>query len=150
MVERAAAWLAERGALFAGDRPVLVHGDAHFNNVLWHPDHGATLIDFEVATRLAPDRELEAIVDMILYPAEYAARQEQVTGGDFAEVIETLRAACPSMFVQDGGERMRVYFVMRALLQCHHFAPGSERDPRGRLSGLLDGTFTLPHLPAAS
>ncbi|MBS02417.1 MAG: hypothetical protein CMQ24_06900 [Gammaproteobacteria bacterium] len=52
--------MSERVGLFANDRAVLVHGDAHFNNVLWDAEQGLTLIDFEVATHLAADRELEA------------------------------------------------------------------------------------------
>ena len=142
---RARAWLVERAALFADDQAVLVHGDAHFNNVLWDRDAVVTLVDFEVATHLAPDRELEAIVDMALYPGEYAAPGQQVdlTPSDFAEVLDILRDANPVLFVPEFEERMRVYFVMRALVQCLHYDAGTERDPRPRLAALLDGSFSL-------
>lgn len=148
LLERATAWLAERADLYSNDQRVLVHGDAHFNNVLWDAEHGVTLIDFEVATHLAADRELEAIVDMVLHPAEYVAPGEATarSAADFADVLDLLRDACPSLFVADLAERMRVWFTMRALLQCHHFAVGSAWDPRPRLTALLEGSFSLPRL----
>ncbi len=117
-----------------------------FNNVLWDAEQGLTLIDFEVATHLAADRELEAIVDMLLDPADYAAPGQSVrlSRRDFDGVLQALKDRYPGLFVSDADERMRVYFTLRALLQCHHFAGGSARDPRPRLRALMDGTFRFP------
>lgn len=147
MLDRAARWLHERWPLFEGDTPCLVHGDAHFNNVMWDREAGLTLIDFEVATHLARDRDLEVLVDMMLHPAEYAGPGQTALpdSAAFRDILAVLEDAAPTLFAfADRAERMRVYFVMRALLQCHHFPAGSGRDPRPRLRALMDGSFGLP------
>ncbi|MBS02416.1 MAG: hypothetical protein CMQ24_06895 [Gammaproteobacteria bacterium] len=59
-------------------------------------------------------------------------------------MLQALKDRYPGLFVSDADERMRVYFTLRALLQCHHFAGGSARDPRPRLRALMDGTFRFP------
>ena len=72
-----------------------------FNNVLWDAEQGLTLIDFEVATHLAADRELEAIVDMLLDPADYAAPGQSVrlSRRDFYGVLQALKDRYPGFFL---------------------------------------------------
>lgn len=147
VLNRARGYLHERRALFEGDVPSLVTGCAHFNNIMWDREAGLTLIDFEVATHLAPDRDLEALVDMVLHPSEYAGPGQTVVPDVDAlgDVLPGLRDAAPTLFAYaEPGERMRSYIVMRALLQCHHFRAGGPGDPRPRLESLMDGTFDLP------
>jgi len=50
LLDRTEAWLAARMPLFETDVPVLLHGDVHFNNLMWDGTD-VTVLDFEGATK---------------------------------------------------------------------------------------------------
>lgn len=70
LLAEAEKFLKERLALFETDQDVLIHGDPHFNNLIWD-GKTLTLLDFEVATRAPRDRELQTLIDFCADPQEF-------------------------------------------------------------------------------
>lgn len=88
------------------EAPVVVHGDVHLRNVLWHDGHVVALLDFEWA-RLGPrDLELECFV-----------RYHNTDSGD---QIQWLRAAYPRLFAHASlVDRVRLYEIACLVRQLH-------------------------------
>jgi aminoglycoside phosphotransferase (APT) family kinase protein len=91
----------------------IVHGDAHFDNVLWHENGSITLLDFE-CVRLGPaDLELEAFVK---FDYELAAEEADL----YRDVPVWLSNAYPGLFAHPQlKERLLLYelaFCLRHLL----------------------------------
>lgn len=141
-------YLANQLHLFEGDRPTLIHGDVHFNNLMWDGGELAVL-DFEGATTAAKDRELLTMIDFCSNPQQFfAPGQADVTNVEEADVQDALlqlRDVYPELFGGDHlVDRLLVYALMRQLLQINHFPPGSEYDPRPRLKALIQGEHYFP------
>jgi aminoglycoside phosphotransferase (APT) family kinase protein len=135
LLRSAETYLAERLPLFEDDEEVLIHGDAHFDNLLWD-GASLTLLDLEVATRAAPDLELDGILSFLADPVRFLGpgTGEGVAACDFREVEDWLRQDYPVLFERPHlGERLEVYATMGRLLQMHYTPEGHASDPRPRL-----------------
>lgn len=139
LLARAEQWLHEQLPLFEHDEDVLLHGDLHFNNLMWDGER-ITLLDLEGASRGARDVELDTIIRFTCAPAPFygQARQAQTSSDDYRDVLSTLQEGYPALFAAPGLEaRLKVYEAMWYLLQIHHFPAGEPGDPRTSLETLL-------------
>jgi aminoglycoside phosphotransferase (APT) family kinase protein len=143
LLKRVEAFLSSRMHLFDAER-VLVHGDAHFNNLVWDGAH-ITLIDFEGAAMAPPDMELDTLIRFTRNPAQFYGGDARVLvqPADVANVLAELKQSYPALFASpDLVERLGVYEMMWQLLQLHHFPPGHMLDPRPRVAAVLQGEWT--------
>jgi aminoglycoside phosphotransferase (APT) family kinase protein len=148
LLNDAEQYLTDRLVLFNDDQHVLIHGDAHFNNMIWDGSH-LTLLDLEVVTTASRERELQAIIDFTRQPEMVYGRNEtpDVHKRDVENILHWLREAYPALFaVKNIVERLDVYSLVRGLLQIYHFPPESEYDTRPRLRDLLAGKRDLPDI----
>jgi hygromycin-B 7''-O-kinase len=128
----------------------LVHGDIHFENVLWD---GTTvgLLDFEFARPGPADLDLDILLHSLAEPdmhlgADYTAPKR----ADFERVPEWLRAAYPELFSHPRfADRMVVYrlaFEIRALIASPPDRPVSQlpvHHPYIRLERVVQGRSDL-------
>src|SRR4051794_1963328 len=102
----------------------LVHGDLHFENVLWHESQISAVLDLEWARPAAPDIDLDVLLRFCAHPflhvsADYEplARVE-----DYRLVPKSPHAAYPDLFAPPHvAERLAVYalsYDVRPLLQA--------------------------------
>ncbi len=142
LLDEVGAFIAERLDAFAGDPAVLVHGDAHFANLLWDGDRLAALLDFEGARPAAPDQELDTLLRFAREPELYRGRDGGAgpSRGDLAAFPDWLAAAYPALFTHPRlPARLAVYEALWHLVQLLHFPPGADPpDPWGHLKALLD------------
>lgn len=146
LLESADAFLAGRMSLFDRDTHCLVHGDAHFNNVLWDGET-LTLLDFEASFKGAVDMELDMIMRFAANPVMVFGDSNQDGGKvdaamqtEFADVVPWLQEFYPEIFdTANLQERLEVYELMMQLHQLHHFPKGHAYDPRPKLRALLAG-----------
>lgn len=118
---------------------VVVHGDAHFANVLWHQGHLVALLDFEWARTGPPDLELEAACreDPLIEAATGTGplRMSEVP------MLEWLRVGYPGLFEQELlTERLWLYDLGHQLRRLSA-AGTTEIDPQqeNRLRSLVNG-----------
>lgn len=111
-----AAWLVERYAPFLDSEPpaTLIHGDLHFENVLWHRGRITAVLDFEFARPGPPDLDLAVLlrfcVDADLHVApDY---QHLVRPDQYRDVGRWLREAYPELFdVPNLRQRLILYSI---------------------------------------
>lgn len=133
------------------DEPTaLIHGDVHFENVLWDGTT-AGLLDFEFARPGPADLDLDILLHSLAEPemhlgADYAAPKRS----DFDRVTEWLRTAYPGLFSHPRfADRMVVYrlaFEIRALLEDPPDRPVNElpvHHPYIRLARVVQGRSDL-------
>jgi aminoglycoside phosphotransferase (APT) family kinase protein len=129
---------------FANDRPVLMHGDMHFANLLWHDDALTALLDFEGARLAPPDQELDTLLRYVREPALFRSTpgERVAEPGVLAGVPEWLAEAYPALFAHPRlAERLRAYDILWQLVQLLHFPPGSGLpDPWAHLVELVEAT----------
>ena len=92
----------------------LIHGDIHFENVLWDGQRITGLLDFEWARTAAPDLELDVFLRFCAYPFLHVAEDyEGVTlPEDYAEVPGWLAEDYPELFAHPHlRDRLRVYSI---------------------------------------
>jgi hygromycin-B 7''-O-kinase len=134
------------------DHPTtLVHGDLHFENVLWDGSSLTAIIDFEWARVGSPDLDLDVLLHSLADPAahhgvDYVAPQRK----DFENVTALLRDAYPEILSHPRlAERLLVYrlsYDTRALLQQPPDRPSdllSPRHPYRRLQRVVEGRSDL-------
>jgi thiamine kinase-like enzyme len=152
------------GALEPFDTTHLVHGDLHFENVLWDGRAITALLDFEWARGAPADLDLDVLLRFCAYPYLHVAEDyEEVTlARDYAPVPYWLCEDYPELFSHPHLlERMRIYCIAydvrelltfppplpAAQLSPHHPVNRLERTARGisHLDRLADGLD--PELP---
>ncbi len=116
----------------------LIHGDIHFENVLWDGEHITGLLDFEWARAAAPDLELDVFLRFCAFPfLHVAADYETVTlAEDYSDIPTWLAEDYPELFEHEQlRDRLRVYslgYDVRELLldppdrpvdELHHLHP---------------------------
>jgi aminoglycoside phosphotransferase (APT) family kinase protein len=142
LLDEVDAFVAERSPAFSGDRLALVHGDVHFDNLLWEDGRLTALLDFEGARPAAPDQELDTLLRFACEPELYRGRGGQMgpTRRELASFGDWLASAYPDLFAHPLlAARLEVYDALWHLVQLLNFPPGSRPpDPLGHLRTLLD------------
>ena len=126
----------------------LIHGDIHFENVLWDGERITGILDFEWARAAAPDLELDVFLRFCAFPFLHVAEDyETVTlPEDYAEVPRWLAEDYPALFANPRlRDRLRVYslaYDVRDLLLDPPTRPVDELShlhPYHRLADTVDG-----------
>ena len=92
----------------------MVHGDAHFDNVLWDGDRVHTLLDWKWARPAPPDVDLDALLRFCAHPQAFVddAQRHHATADEYADVPWQLAEAYPGLFANPRQfDRMRVYSI---------------------------------------
>lgn len=146
-------------ALTPFDTKTFVHGDLHFENVMWDGEQVTAILDFEWSRAAPPDLELDVLLRFCAYPQLHVAEDyEHLTRPeDYADVPWWLAEEYPELFdVPDQLDRMRIYaiaFEVREVLLNPPQVPASELHPAHpyhRLQQVVDGMSHLDHLAGAS
>ena len=137
------------------DTPTVVHGDLHFQNVLWDGQRITALLDFEYARSGPPDLDLDTFLRFCSYPFLFVAEDyEHLTrADDYAPVPYWFAEDYPELFAHPQVfERTRLYaiaFDVRDLLANPPPRPPRELSkyhPFNRLDAVLRGTSHLHRL----
>ncbi|MCP5029516.1 MAG: aminoglycoside phosphotransferase family protein [Actinomycetia bacterium] len=130
----------------------LIHGDLHFENLLWDGSHITALLDFEWARMGPPDLDLDVLLRFCAYPYLHVAEDyEHLTlTEEYAPLAGWLASAYPELFSEPRlFDRLRLFSIaydVRDLLlhpppaPAHHL---SEHHPVNRLRRTVDGTDHL-------
>src|SRR5436190_3134803 len=117
-VEANASYLDDGGAT---ER--LVHGDLHFENVLWDGSEVSAVLDLEWARPAAADIDLDVLLRFCAHPFLHVAEdyQHQARAEDYRLVPKYLHDAYPDLFAHPHvAERLAVFglsYDIRTLLQ---------------------------------
>lgn len=101
------------------DEATLIHGDAHFENVMWDGEITG-LIDFEWARAAPPDLELDVFLRFTADPHLHvnSTSRERLSVADYEQVPSWLAEVYPELF-DTPKERLRVFalaYDLRSLL----------------------------------
>ena len=133
----------------------MIHGDLHFENVLWYRDEITAVIDFEYTRAAPPDLELDVFLRFCAYPFLHVAPdyEDRTKPEDYADVPTWLAEDLPELFAADRLlDRLRLYSVAydtRDLLENPPDRPVEDLDhlhPYHRLLGALEGHSHLDRL----
>ena len=148
-------------ALEPFDSPTMIHGDLHFENVLWDGHQVAGLLDFKWSRPAPADLELDVLLRYCALPFIYVDgnRRRLVTAEAHAQVPWQLADACPELFGSPRQfDRMRVYSIAHDVRELLLYPPPlpvdrlPEHHPHRRLQRMVQGQSHLDHLarsPAA-
>jgi aminoglycoside phosphotransferase (APT) family kinase protein len=146
-----------RSALDPFDAPTLVHGDLHFQNVLWDGQRVTALLDFEYARPAPADLDLDVFLRFCCMPFLFVpeGREGEARVEDYVDVPFWLRDDYPELFAHRRAfDRLRVYsvgFDVRYLLANPPTRPAKEltrHHPYRRLLATLRGSGHLDLLAA--
>lgn len=135
--------------------PTLVHGDLHFQNVLWDGEHVSALLDLEFARPAPPDLDLDVFLRFCCYPFLFVpeSREAEADAAAYEQVPFWFRDAYPSLFAHDRlFDRLRLYalaFDVKDLLGDPPHKPLgqlSAHHPYRRLADVLRGESHLDRL----
>lgn len=78
----------------------MIHGDLHFENVLWNTDHVSAVLDFEFARPGAVDLDLDVILRFCADPGLHVAEDyaHLAKRGDYRDVPWWLKEEYPELF----------------------------------------------------
>jgi aminoglycoside phosphotransferase len=133
----------------------LIHGDLHFENVLWDGTQITALLDFEYARPGPPDLDLDVFLRFCAYPFLHVAEDyEHLTlAEDYVEVPFWLGEDYPELFAHPHQfERVRIYCIAYDIRELLLFPPQrrardlSEHHPYNRLLRTVDGDGHLDRL----
>ena len=133
----------------------LVHGDLHFENVLWETDRITALLDFEYARPGPPDLDLDVLLRFCCYPFLHVAEDyEHLTRAeDYEPIPYWLAEDYPELFAHPQVfERTLLYSIaygMRELLEMPPTRPPRELSryhPYNRLDLIVQGRSHLHRL----
>jgi hygromycin-B 7''-O-kinase len=113
------------------DTSHLVHGDLHFENVLWDGSRITALLDFEWAHGAPPDVDLDIFLRFCAYPFLHVAEDyEHLTRTeDYAPIPYWLAQDYPELFaVPNLFERTQLYCIAYDVRELLQFPP--QRPPR--------------------
>jgi hygromycin-B 7''-O-kinase len=143
------------GTIEPFDQGTMVHGDLHFENVLWDGMTVTTLLDFEWCRPAPPDLELDVFLRFCAYPFLHVAEDyEHLTRAeDYADVAWWLADDYPELYAHpDSFDRARLYSIAYDVHELLRYPPS--RPPRelstyhahNRLERTLRGTSYLHRL----
>jgi aminoglycoside phosphotransferase (APT) family kinase protein len=124
---------ANRSALDPFEANTLVHGDLHFQNVLWDGRNVTALLDLEFARAAPPDLDLDVFLRFCAYPSLFVpvGREDEARREDYASVGAWLAEDYPELFAHPRlFDRLRLYslaFDVKNVLA---------QPPNGPMSGL--------------
>jgi aminoglycoside phosphotransferase (APT) family kinase protein len=154
----AIAWVRlTRQALEPFEATTLVHGDLHFQNVLWDGERVTALLDLEYARAAPPDVDLDVLLRFCVVPFLFVpeGREDEARAMDYAEVPYWVRDAYPELFAHRRLlDRLRLYavgFDVRDLLANPPTRPAAEltrHHPYRRLLATMKGAGHLDLLAA--
>jgi aminoglycoside phosphotransferase (APT) family kinase protein len=157
-MKAAVEWVrAMRTALDPFEAPTLVHGDLHFQNVLWDGEQVTALLDLEFARAAPPDVDLDVLLRFCVVPFLFVpvGREDEAKADDYADVPFWFRDAYPELFAHRRAfDRLRLYavgFDVRDLLANPPTRPPSDltrHHPYRRLLATLRGQGHLDYLAA--
>jgi aminoglycoside phosphotransferase (APT) family kinase protein len=111
----AVGWVrTQRAALDPFDATTLVHGDLHFQNVLWDGSVMTALLDFEFARAAPPDLDLDVFLRFCCLPFLFVpeGRESQARPEDYVDAPFWFRDAYPEVFAHRRiFDRLRLYAV---------------------------------------
>lgn len=131
----------------------LVHGDLHFENVLWADGRMRAMLDFEWARRGPADLDLDVMLRFCAEPRLHVAGdyQEQASRDDYRPVPGWLRDVYPDLFEHPRlNDRLFLYclsYDIRELVADPPTRPASELSPHhpvNRVRALVEGRAHLP------
>lgn len=146
-----------RSALDPFEAPTLVHGDLHFQNVLWDGTEVSALLDLEFARPAPPDVDLDVFLRFCCLPFLFVpeGREDEARPEDYADVPFWFRDEYPEPFRHPRNlDRLRLYavaFDVGDLLANPPTRPSREltrHHPYRRLLATLDGSGHLDLLAA--
>jgi aminoglycoside phosphotransferase (APT) family kinase protein len=146
-----------RTALDPFDAPTLIHGDLHFQNVLWDGERVTALLDLEFARAAPPDVDLDVLLRFCTAPFLFVpvGREAEAMTEDYADVPFWIRDEYPELFAHPRiFDRLRVYAVgsdVRDLLANPPTRPSNQltrNHPYRRLMATLRGSGHLDYLAA--
>jgi hypothetical protein len=146
-----------RTALDPFESPTLIHGDLHFQNVLWDGANLTALLDLEFARAAPADLDLDVFLRFCCLPFLFVpeGREEEARAEDYADVPFWFRDAYPELFAHRRCfDRLRLYavaFDVRELLANPPTRPAREltrHHPYRRLLATLRGAGHLDLLAA--
>jgi aminoglycoside phosphotransferase (APT) family kinase protein len=135
----------------------LVHGDLHFQNVLWDGERVTAILDLEFARAAPPDLDLDVLLRFCVVPFLFVpvGRESEATAEDYADVPFWVRDDYPELFAHRRAfDRLRLYavgFDVRDLLANPPTRPTNEltrHHPYRRLLATLRGQGHLDYLAA--
>jgi aminoglycoside phosphotransferase (APT) family kinase protein len=124
---------ARRSVLDPFESTRMIHGDLHFQNVLWDGHRVTALLDLEFARSAPADLDLDVFLRFCSYPSLFVpeGREHEARREDYDEVPGWLRHDYPELFAHpDLADRLRIYaiaFDLKSLLAS---------PPRGPLNSL--------------
>ena len=105
---------ARRSALDPFEATTLVHGDLHFQNVLWDGRNVTALLDLEFARAAPPDLDLDVFLRFCAYPSLFVpvGREDEARREDYSAVAGWLMADYPDLFSHPRlADRLRLYSI---------------------------------------
>lgn len=135
--------------------PTLVHGDVHFENMLWDGSRVSTLLDWKWARPAPADLDLDVLLRFCAHPEVYVAdaHRHHASASEFTEVPWQLADAYPELFTSPRQfDRMRVYAIAYDARELLHYPPPVPVDrlpshhAYHRLAALVDGRSYLDEL----
>jgi aminoglycoside phosphotransferase (APT) family kinase protein len=137
------------------DVPTLVHGDLHFENVLWDGTTVTALLDFEWCRAGPPDIDLDVFLRFCAYPYLHVAEDyEHLTRAeDYADVAWWMAEDYPELFdFPNEFERTCIYSIAYDIRELLLFPPPrppqelSKHHPYNRLERTIRGRSHLHRL----
>jgi Phosphotransferase enzyme family len=129
----------------------LVHGDPHFENVLWDGVNISAVIDLEWARRSWLECDLETLLSVCDHPWFFLENDEHLAlSADYVRVPGWMASEYPEWFAHPRlADRLTLLHLSRTLGLLREFPPSGPRrpsDPRDRrnhVRAALDGTSYL-------
>jgi len=146
-------------ALEPFDAPTYVHGDVHFENVMWDGQRVTTLLDYKWARPGPPDLDLDVLLRFCAFPFLHVAEDYRAIARaeDYMDVPWSLAEGYPELFsIPRQFDRMRVYAIAYDVRELLLFPPPlppdrlSEHHPYHRLHRTVAGQSHLDRLEAAA
>lgn len=136
----------------------MIHGDVHFENVLWDGNRVHTLLDWKWARAAPADLDLDVFLRFCAHPYAYVAdaHRHHAAPEEFADVPWQLAEAYPALFSMNRQfDRMRVFSLAYDVRELLHYPPPVPVDrlpdhhPYHRIRAVLTGDSYLDVLAKA-
>lgn len=153
VLESASRFIRQKSLALGGQFPQgVIHGDLHFDNLLWDGAQISAIVDFEHVQTAALDLELDVLLRFLVYPQAYinttraAALQFETHA---FQIVQWLRQSYPALFESHTlADRLDLYSLVHdfpLLLTAPLLTPKIKRatypeHPYHRIIAVLEGT----------
>ena len=114
-IDELIAWVrANRAVLDPFEAPTFIHGDLHFQNILWDGERITAMLDFEFARPAPPDLDLDVFLRFCAFPYLFVpvGRETEATADEYAEVPWWFAEHAPYLFGTPRAlDRLRLYAI---------------------------------------